>query len=85
MRSLEIDHLVTIENFDEDAYLASNPDVAQVVAAGGLQSGRLHFERHGMKERRRARLTAGVPGLRRYEIATTPPIAAVAFAACQTW
>jgi SAM-dependent methyltransferase len=66
MRSLEIDRVVTLANFDEAAYLAANPDVAQVVAArAGLESGRQHFELYGINEQRRARITSGLNDLRR--------------------
>jgi SAM-dependent methyltransferase len=44
--------LVTDENFDEAAYLAANPDVANAVAAKLLPSGRRHFELFGRSERR---------------------------------
>jgi SAM-dependent methyltransferase len=65
MRSLQIEHLVTNANFDEDVYLASNPDVAEAVAAGFFGSGRHHFEIYGSKENRHARFTAYIASLRR--------------------
>jgi hypothetical protein len=52
---LVMDVLVTPENFDEQAYLASNPDVAAAVRGGRLASGRKHFDRFGYKEGRRQR------------------------------
>lgn len=48
--------LVTNENFDERAYLASNPDVAQAVREGGIESGKKHFELFGRKEKRKMRV-----------------------------
>ena len=44
--------LATNENFDEQAYLRTNPDVAAAVEKGAELSGRAHFEKHGHKERR---------------------------------
>lgn len=43
----------TIANFDEQAYLEENPDVAAAVRAGWLHSGREHFERVGQREGRK--------------------------------
>lgn len=34
----------TVDNFDESAYLAANPDIAEAVAAGTVPSGRTHFD-----------------------------------------
>ena len=45
-----------LDGFDEAFYLQTNSDVAQAVAAGALQSGRLHFQRNGRRERRKFRL-----------------------------
>ena len=39
-----------IQEFDEDAYLKANPDVAQVVNAGGIESGVRHFIDYGIDE-----------------------------------
>jgi predicted SAM-dependent methyltransferase len=62
--------LVTDENFEEQAYLASNPDVAQAVRQGIMASGRIHFEQFGRNEKRRVkasdlsrRLSNPQPGL----------------------
>lgn len=38
--------------FDEQFYLANNPDVKTAVQAGKFSSGREHFEKHGLKEGR---------------------------------
>jgi SAM-dependent methyltransferase len=53
-----MDKVVTPEEFDEAAYLATNLDVAAAVKRGDLKSGRKHFEAYGRKEGRRQR-TAG--------------------------
>jgi 2-polyprenyl-3-methyl-5-hydroxy-6-metoxy-1,4-benzoquinol methylase len=46
-------------HFDEQEYLAANPDVAAVVAKGGLVSGFAHFQAFGIYESRSLR-----PGVR---------------------
>jgi SAM-dependent methyltransferase len=38
--------------FNEEEYLACNPDVAEAVRAGSIASGRAHYLRFGLKERR---------------------------------
>jgi SAM-dependent methyltransferase len=48
--------LVTNNNFDEELYLAANPDVAQAVLEGRIRSGRVHFDRFGRNEGRRMQL-----------------------------
>jgi predicted SAM-dependent methyltransferase len=53
--------LVTDDNFDEQAYLAANPDVAQAVQEGKIRSGREHFELFGRKEGRKIRVKFLVP------------------------
>jgi hypothetical protein len=45
--------LVTDKDFDEQAYLASNPDVAKAVQDGRIASGKAHFEQFGREEKRR--------------------------------
>jgi len=45
----------TSENFDEQTYLESNPDVAAAVESGQLASGRVHFVELGYKENRMIR------------------------------
>ncbi len=39
--------------FDEEWYLATNPDVARAVAAGGVDTGLTHYLTHGREEGRR--------------------------------
>lgn len=46
-------------DFDEDGYLAANPDVAEAVARGGLTSGLQHYLLYGAAENRDMR-----PGVR---------------------
>jgi len=46
---------VTDDNFNEQAYLSANPDVAQAVYEGEIRSGREHFELFGRKEGRKIR------------------------------
>lgn len=45
--------VVTPENYDEQAYLDANPDVAAAVRANGFRSGRDHFDTIGHAEGRR--------------------------------
>ena len=40
------------KNFDENAYLSANPDVAEAVRLGVLASGWEHYVRHGHRENR---------------------------------
>ncbi len=44
--------VVTLENFDERAYLYANPDVSELVRRGRIVSGRAHFSRYGRYEGR---------------------------------
>jgi SAM-dependent methyltransferase len=59
-----LDRRATTENFSEAAYLAGNPDVARAVAAGGIASGRAHFEAFGQREGRLLRDIAAIAPLR---------------------
>lgn len=45
--------LATSDNFNEEAYLAFNSDVAGAVSEGIIKSGRHHFELYGRDEKRR--------------------------------
>lgn len=56
--------LVTEQNFDEEMYLASNPDVAQAVRDGRLTDARVHFEVFAEKEQRRIRDTRTIEAAR---------------------
>jgi hypothetical protein len=42
----------SLESFDEEAYLAGNPDVAAAVARGEVRSGKIHFFESGKAEGR---------------------------------
>lgn len=48
-------------DFDETAYLAENPDVAERIAAGDLASGFEHFMKFGRDEGRRRTIRSGSP------------------------
>lgn len=47
--------IFTQENFEEQSYLESNPDVAAEVESGRLKSGRTHFDLYGCHENRTKR------------------------------
>ena len=47
--------LVTDDNFVEEIYLESNPDIANAVDQGVIESGKLHFELYGRNEGRKMR------------------------------
>lgn len=51
---------VSGDNFDEQAYLAANPDVAGAVARGEVGSGREHYDKIGNTEGRNETLTTDV-------------------------
>jgi hypothetical protein len=53
--SFPFDKSFTKENFDEESYLASNPEVMLGVAAGVWLSGWDHFDKHGRAEGRGVR------------------------------
>lgn len=69
-----MDHHVSADNFDESAYLASNPDVAAAVAAGQMRDGRHHFDTYGQHEDRRIRLTQPIAALRRAKLRRLLPL-----------
>ncbi|WP_424362153.1 glycosyltransferase family 61 protein [Methylocystis parvus] len=50
--ALGVTETPTQATFDEDAYLAANPDVAAAVARGEAASGRAHWRKHGAAEGR---------------------------------
>jgi SAM-dependent methyltransferase len=56
-----LDHLEQREDFDEEAYLAANPDVAEAVAKGKIVSGRRHYRYFGKRENRPLRPTDATP------------------------
>lgn len=51
----------TESNFDEAAYLAANPDVAEAVRAGTMSGGEFHFRRFGRMEGRSQRRRIFMP------------------------
>jgi SAM-dependent methyltransferase len=55
---MELRALASEANFDEQAYLDENPDVAAAVDAGWLSCGRAHFDLVGRSEGRKL----GIPG-----------------------
>ncbi len=55
MKKIELMMLVTDQNFNEVAYLASNPDVAKAVRNKQFVSGWQHYEAFGKQEKRRQR------------------------------
>ena len=62
LRRLRDDRLRALPaDFSEQEYLAANPDVARVIAAGALASGAQHWLTSGRQENRRLRLGTPVP------------------------
>lgn len=53
MKSYRLEVPATKKNFDEDGYLAANPDVAEAVRNGQFRSARQHFKKFGEREGRR--------------------------------
>lgn len=56
--TIVLETLVTEDNFDESAYLETNPDVARAIAGGQYRSGRDHFMTIGRLQNRRQRTGA---------------------------
>jgi SAM-dependent methyltransferase len=74
VRNLEMSQVVTAANYDEAAYLAANPDVAEALRAGHILNGRQHFDHYGIHEGRRARMAAHLPPLRRTKLERLRPV-----------
>lgn len=72
-QAIEMDTPVTRENFEEQAYLSSNPDVRAAVRSGGIASGREHYDSIGWKENRQMRSNASLKGLREAKMARLTP------------
>lgn len=53
MASYILEAKATDQNFNEEAYLLTNQDVADAVKKGALESGRSHYDAFGKKENRR--------------------------------
>ena len=60
--------------FDEQVYLAANPDVEAAVKTGAYTSGRDHYDRHGRNERRPGVVPIGFDTM--FYLANNPDIAA---------
>jgi SAM-dependent methyltransferase len=60
MSSYNLAVTVTEQNFDENAYLLSNPDVANAIKKGTLKSGREHFGIFGKNEKRKIRFLSSL-------------------------
>lgn len=52
MDSISLVTPVTLSNFDEEAYLAINPDVREALRKRHHKSGRAHYEKYGIHEKR---------------------------------
>jgi len=74
MKPIPLDVLVTPENFEEDCYLSSNPDVRAAVAQGSVESGRVHFDRIGFQEGRRMRASKSIIEARRRKMERISPL-----------
>lgn len=68
------DELTTSESFDEEAYLASNPDALAAVSSGSLASARAHFDKIGRAQKRRQRRTSALPAIRAEKIRKLTPL-----------
>ena len=64
---------VTQANYDEERYLAANPDVARAVQSGSMRSGRAHFEAFGAREGRSFR-SALPPAAKRAKLEAMFPL-----------
>jgi len=60
MASYILEVTTTDQNFDENAYLLANPDVADAVKKRTLKSGRSHYDVFGKNENRRIRLSPSI-------------------------
>ena len=60
MISYHLEDIATNQNFDENAYLRANPDVANAVSRGEIPSGRDHFELFGKNENRTLRFSSSI-------------------------
>jgi SAM-dependent methyltransferase len=74
VKSIQVRCLATDENFDEESYLAANPDVAAAVAAGRLPSGISHFSAYGKGELRSLLQVSDINRLRKTKIEKLKPL-----------
>lgn len=58
MGSFQVDVEASLDVFDEEGYLALNPDIAKAVSNGQIASGRLFLEIYGNNDGRKLRRTA---------------------------
>jgi SAM-dependent methyltransferase len=71
---IPIDVLATRENFDDAAYLAANPDVADAWRKRLIKSPRHHFEAYGQREGRRLRVAHAIEQLRADKLRRVEPL-----------
>lgn len=70
-----LEELATDENFEEKAYLAANPDVANAVKSGIMESGRQHFVVFGSSEKRKLRRSlADISETKRRKLQSIAPL-----------
>jgi SAM-dependent methyltransferase len=55
MTSYILEEIATDQNFDEEAYMRANRDVAKALSKGTIESGRAHFDSFGKNENRSLR------------------------------
>lgn len=55
-----LEEIASDQNFDEKAYLLANPDVADAVRNGVLESGRTHFQTYGKNENRKIGFSSSI-------------------------
>lgn len=66
--------LATSENFNEQAYLAANPDVADARRKGLVRDVRAHFEKFGRREGRKLRVEGSIAQERAEKIRRIEPL-----------
>jgi SAM-dependent methyltransferase len=69
MSPIAFEIIATEDNFDENKYLAANPDVADAVREARVPSGLAHFHLHGKKEKRRIRNPPALGASKREKLA----------------
>ena len=74
MKSFEMDSLVTYDNFDENNYLNSNPDIKKAVKDGKLLSGYQHFDIFGHTEQRYYRNSASIKEAKKFKMERIKPL-----------
>ena len=82
--SSESEVTATEENFNEQAYLLANPDIAEAVAQGELDSGRQHFEAYGRQEGRKQKVS-GTPDRERDRGFLAPDVPSTQSATHANW